>query len=296
MWYDTNIVKSRIHLVLSLALAASLAGCAGGSDKEVLARIDKKHTITLGDFNDRISKLPQRYQEIINKNKKQFLDEVITDALLYNEALKQKLDTDEEVMQVVKEAKKKILIARLLQSKVEGEVAVSETEIDDYYAANRERFAMPEVLRASHILVRTEAEARDVLSELSAGANFEELARARSVDPSAKTGGDIGFFTKGQLVPEIEEACFDMQIDDVSGVVKTKFGYHVIKLTERREPRVKELAEVRDVIRQTLERLKKRTLFQQYVSKLKEKSIISVNDKLLNEISEQEKPAAKPQE
>jgi len=289
-------VKSRIHLVLSLALAASLAGCAGGSDKEVLARIDKKHTITLGDFNDRISKLPQRYQEIINKNKKQFLDEVITDALLYNEALKQKLDTDEEVMQVVKEAKKKILIARLLQSKVEGEVAVSETEIDDYYAANRERFAMPEVLRASHILVRTEAEARDVLSELSAGANFEELARARSVDPSAKTGGDIGFFTKGQLVPEIEEACFDMQIDDVSGVVKTKFGYHVIKLTERREPRVKELAEVRDVIRQTLERLKKRTLFQQYVSKLKEKSIISVNDKLLNEISEQEKPAAKPQE
>jgi len=291
-----HIMKIKTRLILTLALAGALAGCAGTSDKEVLVRIDKKHTITLKDFNDRIAKMPERYREVINKNRKQFLDEIIVDILLYNEALKQGLDSDEEVKQVVKEARKKILIARLLQSDVEDEIVIGETEIDDYYVANREKFAMPEVLRASHILVRTEDEAKDILGKLSAGANFEKLARTRSVDPSAKIDGDIGFFTRGQLVPEIEEACSNMQIDEISGVIKTKFGYHVVKLTERRAPHIKDLVEVRDIIRQTLERLKKRMLFQAYISKLKEKSTISVNEELLNKISGPEEPAAKPQE
>ena len=108
--------------------------------------------------------------------------------------------------------------------------------------------------------------------------------------------GDIGYFTRGQLVPEIEEACFDMQVDETSDVVKTKFGYHVIKLTERREPHVKELVEVRDAIKQSLERLKKRVLFNQYVVKLKEKAKISINNKLLNDISKGEEPSEKPEE
>ncbi len=288
-------MRNNIRVFLSLAVAVSLAGCAGKNDGEILARIDEKYTITVGDLNNRISKLPARYQEAIKKNRKKFLEEVIVDTLLYNEALKQKLDDEEEVRQVVEEARKKILIARLLQSDVEGEIEIGETEIDDYYAANKEKFAMPEVFRASHILVRTEAEAGDIRRKLSEGVNFEELAREHSIDPSGKIGGDIGFFTKGQLVPEIEEACFDMSPGDISGVVKTKFGYHVVKLTERRDPRIKELAEVRDTIRQTLTRLKKRMLFQAYVAKLKEKSTIYVNDKLLNKISDQEKPAEKTQ-
>jgi len=296
LWYYISIMINKTYLALALTvLAVSFVGCAKGTDREVLVRIDRNHAITLRDFNERIAKLPERYQELIKKNKRQFLDEVIIDTILYKEAIRQRLDSDEEVKEVVEEAKKKILIARLLQNDLEGEDMVSDTEIDDYYTANKEKFAMPEVLRASHILVRTESGAKDVLDELSDGANFEELARTRSIDPSAKIDGDIGFFTKGQLVPEIEDACFEMKPGEISGVVKTKFGYHIIKLTERREPRVKELAEVRDAIKQTILRLKKRMLFQQYVAKLKEKSTISVNDKLLKKISEQDELDEKPQ-
>lgn len=283
-------MNTEIRIILSLALLASLGGCAGRQDKNVLARIDQKYTITLKDFNDRISKLPQRYQDVINKNKKQFLDEVIIDTLLYNEALRQKLDRDKEVMDVIEEAKKKIVIARLLQSDVEEGITITDVEIEEYYNANREKFAMPEVLRASHILVKTDGEANEVLAALSAGGNFEELARTHSVDPTASTGGDIGYFTKGQLVPEIEEACYNMQVGDISGVVKTQFGYHIIKLTEKREPHVRALDEVSDSIKQALQRLKKRALFNQFVTKLKEKSKISVNEKLLDDISLQEKP------
>jgi len=288
-------MKHKISLLLSLAVLVSLSGCGGHSDKEILVRIDKKHTITLKDFNDRITRLPKRYQDVIKKNKRQFLDEVVIDVLLYNEALRQKLERDEDVKKVMEEAKKKIIIARLLQGDVEEKITVSDKEIEEYYSANKEKFAMPEVFRASHILVKTNEEARGVLAELSNGANFEELARARSVDPTSKIGGDIGYFTKGQLVPEIEEACFNMQVGEISGVVKTKFGYHVIKLTERRPPHVKNLSEVRDTVRQSLQRLKKRAHFIKYVAKLKEKATISINEKLLDDISHQEKPAKEPE-
>ena len=187
----------------------------------------------------------------------------------------------------MKEAKKKILIARLLKDEVEDKVKVSEEEIENYYNANKEDFTMPEVLRASHILVKTEKEAKDILSELSKNGNFEDLARSRSVDPTSKIGGDIGYFTRNQLVPEIEEVCYEMQVGEVSGVVKTRFGYHVIMLTERNEPRIKELPEVHDAIEQILARLKKRTFFNEYVTALKEKSQITINSNLLESMSEE---------
>ena len=279
-----------LAIVIALYLIVLLGGCADRSGKDVLARIDKKYTITRKDFNDRISKLPERYQDAINKNKKAFLDELVVDILLYNEAIAQKLENDPDVKEVMKEAKKKILIARLLKDEVEDKVKVSEEEIENYYNANKEDFTMPEVLRASHILVKTEKEAKDILSELSKNGNFEDLARSHSVDPTSKIGGDIGYFTRNQLVPEIEEVCYDMKVGEISGVVKTRFGYHVIMLTERKEPRIKELPEVHDAIEQILARLKKRTVFNEYVTDLKEESQITINSNLLESMSEEKNP------
>ena len=271
-----------------------LSGCSGPSDKDVLARIDRKHTITLAGFTERISKLPKRYQDVINKNKKEFLDEIIIDTLLYNEAVRKKLDRDDDVKKVIREAEKKILIARLLNDEVEEKIIVNEKDISAYYDANKEKFATPEALRASHILVKTEEEAGDILVELSNNRNFEDLARGRSMDPTSKIGGDIGYFTRHQLVPEIEEVCFNMQVGEISGIVKTKFGYHIIKLTERAPPRVKELAEVRDAIEETLKRLKKKVLFNEFVTALKEKAQITVNNNLLETISRE--PEQKPED
>lgn len=271
-----------------------ISGCVGRSDKDVLARIDRKHTITLAGFNERISKLPKRYQDVINKNKKEFLDEVIVDTLLYNEAVRKKLDRDDDVKKVIREAEKKILIARLLNEEVEEKIIVNEKDIAAYYNANKEKFATPEALRASHILVKREEEARDILVELSNNRNFEDLARGRSIDPTSKIGGDIGYFTRHQLVPEIEEICFNMQVGEISGIVKTKFGYHIIKLTERKPPRVKELAEVRDAIEETLKRLKKKVLFNEFVTALKEKAQITINNNLLETISLE--PEQKPED
>jgi peptidyl-prolyl cis-trans isomerase C len=277
----------KVYILAALiAVTALNSGCGNRGDKKVLATINKKDKITLGEFNEIIAKLPGRYQEIVTKNKRQFLDELIVDRLLYNEGMQKKLDKEEDVRKLFNEAKRKIVMARLLKDEVEDRVAVDTEEIEDYYAANEKKFITPETLRASHILVKTEEEADNILVDLSNGRNFEDLARARSVDPTSERGGDIGYFTRNQLVPGFEEVCFGMQAGEISGVVKTKFGYHIIKLTERKPPRVKELAEVRDTIEQSLERLEKKMLFNEFVTRLKERSQISVNKDLLESISE----------
>jgi len=279
--------KSLTYIVTFLSLAMVLAGCGGGKNKEVLARIDDKYTVTLEDFQSRIEKLPPQYQDFINQNKKEFLDELVVDILLYNEAMKKNLAEDTDVKKVFEEAQKKILIARLLQDEVEKKITISDEDVSRYYAENKERFRTPESLRASHILVKSEAEANDVLAELKKGGNFEDLARERSVDPTAKEGGDIGYFTRRQLVPEFEEACFKMEVGETSGVVKTDFGYHIIKLTEKREPRVKEREEVQPAIEQALRRLKKKVVFNEFVEKLRERSRITINSELLTRIEEE---------
>jgi len=277
-----------VFICLLTVLSMFIVSCGKPNSKEVLARVDNKYTITLGEFNDRISNLPERYQEVAKKNKEGFLDELIIDTLLQNEALSKKLDKDKDVQQMFEEAKKKIIVSRLLDDEVDKKITVTEEEIKSYYEGNQERFKTPEVLRASHILVKTKKEAEDVRAELVKGANFEELARKRSIDPTAKTGGDIGYFTEGQLVPEIEEISFTMQVGDVSEVVQTDFGYHVIKLTERRESRIKDLEQSHDAIAQAIKRVKKQKLFNEFVEGLKEKSKIIINNKLLSVISEEE--------
>ncbi|MBN1353959.1 MAG: peptidyl-prolyl cis-trans isomerase [Candidatus Omnitrophica bacterium] len=274
-----------IFMVIAV-FALTFGGCSGGSSKNVLATIDKEDRIALKDFNNRISKLPKRYQEAINKNKKAFLDELIVDNLLYREAMRKKLYRDKDVNDVIEEAKKKILIARLLQDEVENKVNVSDDEVKAYYEANPDKFTTPEVRRASHILVKTEDQARDILVELTNGRNFEDLARARSIDPSANIGGDIGYFTRGQLIPDFEDACFNMEVGEISKIVKTKFGYHIIKLTEKKPPSLKSLPEVRDAIEQSIKRIKKKMAFNDYVTTLKEKSRIWINNKLIDSISE----------
>ena len=89
-------------------------------------------------------------------------------------------------------------------------------------------------VRASHILVKTESEANELLGQIKAGQDFAELAKKHSDCPSGSRGGDLGFFTKGRMVKEFEDAAFGMEPGQVSEPVKTQFGYHLIKVTESR--------------------------------------------------------------
>lgn len=291
-------MKNRLYFNLILGfLGVIYLGCAkkASVDDKVLATVSNK-SITLKDFKNRISRLPSHYQNIIEKNKKRFLDETIVEMLFYEEAMRQGLDQEREVKDVIREAKKKILIAKLIKNEVEDKLRVEEDEAKQFYEARKDDFKSPELWRASHILVATEKEAHDILDELSRGASFDELARTRSVDATSTRGGDIGYFRPGQLVPDFENACMKLKIGEVSEIIRTQFGFHIIKLTDKKGPMIEEYEKVKGTIEEELKRRKRSELFDKLVSNLKQRYRVEIEEdvfKSLDALSEEKRREGK---
>ena len=140
-------------------------------------------------------------------------------------------------------------------------VAVPQADIQRYYNDNSQQYTTPERVRASHILLNTggkdeaavRKQAEELLAKIKAGANFAELAKKYSEDPGSKEkGGDLDFFPRGQMVPEFEQAAFSLQPGQVSDLVKTQYGFHIIKVVEKQAGSTQTLDQVRAQIQQTL--------------------------------------------
>ena len=140
-------------------------------------------------------------------------------------------------------------------------VAVPQADIQRYYNDNSQQYTSPERVRASHILLNTggkdeaavRKQAEELLAKIKAGANFAELAKKYSEDPGSKEkGGDLDFFPRGQMVPEFEQAAFSLQPGQVSDLVKTQYGFHIIKVVEKQAGSTQTLDQVRAQIQQTL--------------------------------------------
>ena len=136
----------------------------------------------------------------------------------------------------LEDLKEQIHLNRLVRTLAGAEIEVTEDEIRSYFDENRERLAKPEQVRARHILVETEEQARELRERYLAGEDFAELARKHSIDRgSANLGGDLGWFGRGVMVAPFEEAAFSLEPGQISEPVKSQFGYHLILVEERRE-------------------------------------------------------------
>ncbi len=155
----------------------------------------------------------------------------------------------------------KLAYIELSRQNLAKDISVSDEEINKYYQDNLSLYTQPERRRASHILFsvpsdasteikeKTKLEAQSVLDKIKSGADFSEMAKQYSKDPgSADNGGDLGFFAKGEMVPAFEESAFSLQPEDISDVVESSFGYHIIKLTKIEGGQSKPLDEVKDEI------------------------------------------------
>ena len=157
---------------------------------------------------------------------------------------------------------------------------VSEEEIRRYYEAHRKEFDRPEQVRVRHILVDTEELARLVQARLARGERFEDLARQLSRDPGSKEqGGDLGFVARGQLVSEFEAAAFALRPGQISPIVKTQYGYHIIQGVERRPAQPGTLEEAREQIRRRLLGQKQEADFTAWLKKVKESATITRSDR-----------------
>jgi peptidyl-prolyl cis-trans isomerase C len=178
--------------------------------------------------------------------------------------------------------KKQALATAYLQKKAFEQVKVTPEEVKNYYDQNKDQFKTGEQVKASHILVKTEAEAKAIKARLDKGESFEALAKAKSTCPSASRGGDLGWFGKGVMDPDFEKAAFALKDGEVSGPVKTKFGWHIIKLTGKKAETVKPLDEVSAQIEQKLLQDKQKTAYDDTLAKLRKEADIKINDTVLS--------------
>lgn len=177
--------------------------------------------------------------------------------------------------------KRGLAIRGLIDREVADKIVVTEEETKAYYTDNPRFFKQPEQVKASHILIKVEPTAddaakaaarkkiEDVRKKLADGGDFAELAKEYSEGPSGPRGGDLGYFGRGQMVKPFDDAVFAMQVNQVSEVVETRFGYHLIKVYDKKPEETLAYAEVKDRISERLKREKIQKGAQGYVENLK---------------------------
>jgi peptidyl-prolyl cis-trans isomerase C len=204
------------------------------------------------------------------RGRKELVRELINQELIYLDALDRNIEKDADFQSEFEKAKAGF-IKQYAVSKLFRGIVIGEEELKSLYEADKSHFNTPESVKASHILIKTQEQAEEIQQGIEKGMAFEEAAQQYSECPSARNGGDLGYFTRGQMVPEFEETAFSMEMNEISTPVKTQFGYHLIRLTDRKPASSKAFEEVRDQLFQELSTQRQQEAYSQMVAELKGK-------------------------
>jgi len=293
-------IRPMLKLLVITIAVAGLAACQGSNssssssktaakDAKVVATVNGTK-ITSEDFDREVKALPEYIRAMADtpQGKKEMIDTLVMRELILQQASKDGVDKSKEVEEKLAELKKRIIVDTYLKKKVEEQSKLSDEELKKFYEQNQDKFKAGEQIRASHILVKSEQEAQILLDQLKKGGNFEELAKSKSVDSSAAKGGDLGWFGKGNMVPVFEKAAFALQEGQLSGIVKSDFGYHIIKLTGKRPAGLQPFDEVKDQIKAAIMPQKQQQVFMQLKEDLKKGAKIELTE---DKAAPAEKPA-----
>jgi parvulin-like peptidyl-prolyl isomerase len=248
----TKKIVSALVLVTSILSAETLVTVNGTA----ITQTDVDSALmnaTQGRFNQ---VPPEKQVEF----RRQVLDQLVAKELIYTDAKKTGVLNSSEFKdeyQKVQEKVKKEIAVQIWQKNQLDKVSVSSSELKKYYDDNKAEFKEPESVRARHILVKTKEEAETLLKDLKLKGKaleqkFIELAKEKSVGPSGPKGGDLGYFAKGQMVPEFNDKAFSMKVGTVSEPVKTQFGYHLIYLEDKKDAKNLSFDEVKALLNKDL--------------------------------------------
>lgn len=197
------------------------------------------------------------------------LEQVINKKLLLLDAKKNLLEHNAQFKAEFEKVKDEMLANFNVQKVIEG-ITVTDDEAKKFFDENKEQFQKGESVSASHILVESEEKANEIKSQIESGEiGFEDAARKHSTCPSSQNGGALGEFTRGQMVPEFDRAVFEMQVGELRGPVKTQFGYHLIKLTDKKEPSEMRFDEIKDQVKNMVLTEKRQKALNSKINQLK---------------------------
>lgn len=240
-------------------------------ENKVLASVNGRD-ITEKDLELAMARFPENRKSVLatEQGRQQLVEQLVAFELFYNHAKDSGLEESEVYKERLEVVRKEIL-TQLAVEDVLKTVEVTDKDVEDYYNANKDMFKMPEMVSARHILVDTEEAAKEVEEKIKGGMSFADAATEYSTCPSKAQGGNLGEFGKGQMVPEFEEAAFNLEIGALSEPVKTQFGYHLIEVESKKEAEVKSLEEVKGMIQAQLLQEKQANEYMTFTEELKKK-------------------------
>ncbi len=205
--------------------------------------------------------------------------------LSLEEFKKKAAESGQNFDEIKEQVRKGMTYQKVIEAQWAGKINITEEDAKKYYDENPTKFEVKEQVRASHILIKTDttdseadpnqvkaeakAKIQGLLEEIKGGADFAELAKANSDCPSAPRGGDLDFFDRGKMVPPFEKAAFALKVGEVSDIVETRFGYHIIKVTDHRDASTTSFEQARDSLIRQLTQQKQSELANKYIESLK---------------------------
>jgi peptidyl-prolyl cis-trans isomerase C len=232
------------------------------------------YKITEGEVAAHIASLPQEYRAQMSSpaGRKKVIDQMVDEVLMTQAAEKSGLEKDPQVAGEIAVAKRQVIVSALSQKEIR-DVKVTDEDVKKWYSEHLADLMQPESVHVKHILVKTEKDAQKVEADLKKkDANFAKIASDVSLDPgSRRLGGDLGFVTRGQTVPEFEQVAFNTPVGKISAPVKTQFGWHIIKVEDKKPAGPIPLDQVK-------EQIKDRLKFEFFIKPLKDKAKIEITD------------------
>ena len=272
-----------IFILTNFFLVVILPIANAKEPRQVTVATVDDHIITAQDVLNATNRLPKNIREKpLSEIFPSIVNELINQHLITKQAYKDKLDQQKEVIEILKKNKDQIIAKYWLNNFLANNT--SEEKIQDFYAKYLENFKTFQEFNASHILVKEEDDALQILEKLKIESEFSKLAKSYSIGPSKKNGGNLGWFRSGQMVKEFEEAVLKLKKGKITKKpVKTKFGYHIIMLNDIRDSQPKK---INDIKQQIVERIKQNSL-SNLEKKLRKNKNIKILDfkKVVQEIN-----------
>jgi peptidyl-prolyl cis-trans isomerase C len=265
--------------------SAPAAKAEPGGDEVVATYAGRR--LTRGQVLQELERLPGPSRAYLSApdRKRQFVENMILNDLLFDEGKSDGFDRDPDIERQVNDLRRRLVVQKVMR-KYQTPPEVTDEQARAYYEANKALYSATQI-RASHILVKDEETARALVAELRAHPErFADLAREKSTDTAtAAKGGDLGLFGPGRMVPEFERVAFALSVGQLSDVVKTQYGYHVILVTERKEGEQKPFEQVKEQIKATLRNRALQDQVQSHFDTLKRQADVHIDDAELAKIT-----------
>jgi len=289
------------RLIIVLVVAAlAITGCSKGAQDtskpgeskvklpaNVVAKVGSSE-IKESDVNAILEQIPEPYRARYStpEAKKEIIEKMAEVKMMAMEAKKKGIDKKPGTKLKLEYIADQILARDLEENAVEN-IKISEADITKYYNDNKDKFAAGPRVKVRHILVDNEAAAKAILAQLKKGADFSKLAKEKSKCPSSQRGGDLGWVTQGRMDPEFEKAAFALKKGQMSGIVKSSFGYHIIICDDVEAKKEKSLDEVKLQIEKQLQNEKKEEALNQLKEQVKKDFPIVINEEYFKKAQEE---------